>query len=86
MSITGLDPQDHSYLHIQGRTMGMFPGDWKTVWVSPNSNEEKYATTTLEGYRSNKWRSPLFYDTKSALEFRLVRVTVRQTVTEEVLA
>jgi hypothetical protein len=84
-SITGFEAQDHSYLQIQGRVGGMFPGDWKVVSADGDSHYEEHARGVLGGYRSGKFRSPLFYDSKGTLEFRLVRVTVRQTVTVHVL-
>lgn len=85
MSVTGLEPQDHSYLQIQGRIAGMFPGDWKVVWVGAYTQDEEYAKFVLGEYRESRRASPIFYGSKGPVEYRLVRITVRQTVTEEVL-
>lgn len=86
MSITGLEPQDHSYLHIQGRVAGMFPCDWKTVWVSSDSADMDGAMARLGEYHTGYRKAVLFHYTSAPIDYRLIRVTVRQTVTEEELA
>ena len=81
---TGLEPQDHSYLQIQGRATGMFPGDWKAMWNSGDSADVTGAMARLGEYRDGKRRSPIHYR-DDCVEYRLVRITVHQTVTEEAL-
>ena len=85
---TGFEPQDHSTLQIQGRVAGMFPGEWKVVWATTAelSASRPFANAVLREYRDGKRHSPVFYNTASPLEFRLVRITVRQTVTVDVLS
>lgn len=84
-SQTGFEAWDRSYLLIQVRLTGLFPGDWRLIQNLGSGANTEAALVRLEEYRDHKRHTSWFRDDSLPVEYRLVRVTVRQTVTEEIL-
>ena len=82
---SGFEPQDHTHLQIQGRIAGLIPSDWVAVWNAADSADVVSASAKLNEYRQGRRRLPLCLEGGRPLEYRLVRITVRQTVTTEVV-